>query len=187
MTGVQTCALPICRRFGSDKSLYRLRGKPLIEHVIETIRPLAATTAIIADDSRRFEYLGLPCHRDIITGLGPIGGLYTALTLVGTGHALILGCDTPYLNRELLSYMIGIRSLGDIIIPFYRDMYEPLQALYSTACLPSIEKTIKEGRRQVISFFSGVTLRAVAEPEIRQFADPAMVFKNINYLSDAAE
>jgi len=175
------------RRFGSDKSLHLFRGKPLIEHVIDAVRPLVQSIFIVTGNTDKYSHLGLPSLRDIVEGLGPLGGIHTALTHIGKGYAIVLGCDTPNINRELLSYMIHISSGNDVVIPYYRDMYEPLHALYSSACLPSVEKAIQAGMRQVISFFSERSIRTVSEPEIRRFADPEIVFKNINYFRDAAE
>ena len=175
------------RRFGSDKALFMYRGRPLIEHVIGAVRPGIGSISIIADDSERFRHLGLPCHPDIVKGIGPLGGIYTALSLCGKGHALVLGCDTPFLSPGLISFLIRIRAEGDIIIPCYREMYEPLHALYSSRCLPAVENALRTEKRQAVSFFGDVNVRTVGEAEIRRFADPDIVFRNFNYRHDVVD
>ena len=62
------------RRFGSDKALFKYRGRPLIEHVIESIRPVVGRITVISNWPERFAYLEIPCHPDSIDGLGPFGG-----------------------------------------------------------------------------------------------------------------
>lgn len=172
-------------RFGEDKALYLYRGKPLIEHVIERIAPLFGKIAIVADDSDRFSYLGFPCHGDIIPGLGPLGGLYTALMRTDTDGVFVFACDMPECNRGLIRYMISESAGYDATIPIKHGYHERLHAIYRRSCIGAIEKRINSGQRQFSSFFEDVTVREIRDEEIWKFGDPDIVFRNINYRRDA--
>lgn len=171
-------------RFGEDKSLYRFKGKPLIEHVADTLKDIFHDIGIIANEGEKFSYLKLPTYPDIIPGLGPIGGLLTALKQSKTENTFILPCDMPNLNADLIRYMASLSDDYDIIVPFANDFYEALHAIYSVRCIDVIERTVAAGRRQIISFFDEVNLRRVYEDEIRFYTDPETAFANINYKDD---
>ena len=172
------------RRFGEDKTMFKYMGRPLIEFVIEAVKPAIPTIAIVADDIGKFEYLGLPCHRDIVPGLGPIGGIYTGLVNSETERAFMVAADMPGLNPDLIRHMAAISEGYDVTVPVVGGLYEPLHAIYSRNCRVPIEKFLKKGNRQIISFFHEVSLRTVTENEINEFIDPRRVFRNINYQSD---
>ncbi len=75
-------------RMGRDKAFALLHGKPLVEHVLERIRPLGAThTLLIANRPADYAYLGLPVYPDVLPDKGrsaastlpsPIAPLITA-------------------------------------------------------------------------------------------------------------
>jgi molybdopterin-guanine dinucleotide biosynthesis protein A len=172
------------RRFGKDKTLFQYMGRPLIELVIESVKPAIPTIAIVADDIKKFEYLGLPCHRDIVAGLGPIGGIYTGLVNSQTDRAFMVAADMPGLDPDLIRHMVSISEGYDVTVPMVAGSYEPLHAIYSRNCRVPIEKCLERGGRQIISFFSEVSVRKVTEDEIIKFIDPRRAFRNINYISD---
>jgi molybdopterin-guanine dinucleotide biosynthesis protein A len=174
-------------RFGEDKCLFRYQGRALIERVIESVRPVIDRIAIVADDAGRFAYLGLPCHGDIFHGLGPFGGIHAALVNSQTERAFIFACDMPDISAALISHMAAVPGEFDVIIPVIAGKYEPLHAVYAKSCAGPMEKSIRGGARRIISFFDEVSVRTVPEEEIRKYADPSLVFRNINYRRDAAE
>lgn len=172
-------------RFGEDKALFIYRGKPLIEHVIERIRPVFEKIAIVADDSEKYAYLGFPCHVDIIPGLGPLGGLYTALKRADTDAVFVFACDMPECSRELIRYMIRESAGCDATVPVKHEYHERLHAIYRKSCIGAIEKRINDGQRQFSSFFEDIAIREIRDDEIWKFGDPDIVFRNINYRRDA--
>lgn len=90
-------------RFGSDKALALLDGRPLIDHAATALR--AATNSVIVC-GRAPGPEGLVAIPDWPEpGLGPLGGLCAALRHAAAGgHEAVLsiGCDTPVLPRTLL-------------------------------------------------------------------------------------
>lgn len=68
---------------------------------------------------------------DLYPGKGALGGIYTGLASSDSLYNLVVGCDMPFLNRDLLRYLIGIAPGFDAVIPRIDDMYEPLHAVYT--------------------------------------------------------
>lgn len=172
------------QRFGRDKALFEYRGKPLIRHVIDAVRPAIEQIAIVADDADKYAFLGLPCHRDAIAGLGALGGLYTALLRAGTERVFVTACDMPGLSAGLIRFMAEESSGYDVTVPWIDGRAEPLHAVYAKTCIEQIEKNIRSGQRQIIRFFNDVSVRKVTGEEVGHFGDPALIFRNINYPDD---
>ena len=86
------------RRFGSDKALALLGGKPLIEHAIEALG--AQTDAVIVCGRDRGDWVpDRPAP-----GLGPLGGVNAALHCAaerGFDAVLTCACDVPILQDNL--------------------------------------------------------------------------------------
>lgn len=94
------------RRFGSDKALALLGGKPLIEHVLAALAPQVDALIIcgrVHPGVRSVPDLPAP-------GLGPLGGLNAALALAaaeGFAAVLSVGCDLPDLPPDLATRLAG--------------------------------------------------------------------------------
>ena len=84
---------------GRDKALLPLGGQTLIEHVLAAAHPLGFPRVIIGDPTT-YAHLGLSVFPDRRPGLGPLGGLYTALSATAT-PVLLLACDLPFLTPRL--------------------------------------------------------------------------------------
>jgi molybdenum cofactor guanylyltransferase len=172
------------KRFGADKTVYPVNGKPLIEYVTGVLSGIFSDISIIADDVEKYRYLDLPCHPDIIPGMGPIGGIYTALHHSRSEYSFIVAGDMPGLNAGLIRYMLSLAGEHDVVVPFVGGNYEALHALYGHGCLRHVDAVIHSGERRIISFFDRVRVRTVTADDISPFARPDRVFRNINYLAD---
>ena len=88
-------------RFGSDKAEALWRGKPLIQHAIDALRPMVDDLVLCG---RAYGDVGAIADRPN-AGLGPLGGLNAALHHAeahGFAAVLSVGCDTPLLPVALL-------------------------------------------------------------------------------------
>ena len=88
-------------RMGTDKGVLELNGKKIIEHIIYSIKPVVDEIIIISN-SNNYDYLGFKVYSDIIKERGPLAGIHTALTHTTTERNLIVSCDIPFINSELL-------------------------------------------------------------------------------------
>lgn len=88
-------------RFGSDKAMALLHGRPLMDHAVEGLRDHVDT--IIAAGRH---WPGLERVDDLPEpGLGPLGGLLGALTYArSSGYDVVLtcGCDTVGLSAQTI-------------------------------------------------------------------------------------
>ena len=75
---------------------------------------------------------------DEVPGLGPIGGLLTALRQAATPALFLVACDMPFLEAGLIRQMASELPGYDAVA--FPD--EPLHAAYATGILPVVEQQI---------------------------------------------
>jgi molybdopterin-guanine dinucleotide biosynthesis protein A len=171
-------------RMGTDKAFVPFRGKTMIEHVIERVQGLSEDIFIVTNKPESFEVFGFPTVSDIYQNCGPLGGIHTALHHLLSGHLLIVACDMPWLERDLLDYMISVRAEGDIVVPRWDKFPEPLHAIYSKTCQGPVEDSLDSGVLKVVGFYGKVTVRYVERNEIERFDPHGRSFANLNTPTD---
>jgi molybdopterin-guanine dinucleotide biosynthesis protein A len=113
------------RRMGADKAA--LIG-PRVEAILRACFP---AVLVIRDDDR--------------PGLGPIGGLATALRRVETDAIFVAACDMPFLDAALIRELVELLPGYDAVVPQVGEYGEPLHAVYHRRCLPVVEEQIAAG------------------------------------------
>jgi molybdopterin-guanine dinucleotide biosynthesis protein A len=133
---------------GRDKALLSYRETTLVEYVARAVREAVGSVAIIGDPGR-YRELGHEVYRDKVPGCGPLGGIYTALSISQADWNLVVACDMPGISAEAL------RGLVDSQAQLDRDSVmavgpggepEPLCAVYHRRCLPVLERAIRNKR-----------------------------------------
>jgi len=121
---------------------------------------------------------------DVCPGRGALGGIYTGLICADSFYSLVVGCDMPFLNRDLLCYIVDRIAGFDAVVPKVHDMVEPLHAIYSKNCLGSIRRMMEEDRLEISPLFSLVNTRYIGEEELVKFDPEHLSFFNINTVAD---
>ena len=176
------------QRFGNvrSKALQTIGGKSLIECVAKRVRPLI--NQILVATSRKQFNLPVACKAEILVDLypdkGPLGGIYTGLLASRSSRSLVVACDMPFLNTELLRYMIELSANFDLVIPRVGNFVEPLHAVYTKSCLVPIEYMIKQGKLSILDLLRLVKVRYLESKEIDKFDPKHLSFFNINTEAD---
>ena len=174
-------------RLGRSKALASIGGKSLIERVIERLRPL--TSRVLVVTSR--EQVDLPVAGkaeilvDLYPGKGPLGGIYTGLLASQSSPCVVVACDMPFLNVELLRYMIKLSPGFDAVVPRLGEgKVEPLHAIYSRSCLGNMKTKLEHNQLEISRFLDTVCVRYVEQAEYQRLDHHFLAFLNINYQSD---
>jgi len=135
-------------RMGRDKALLAFGETTLVEHVARAVREAAGSVTLIGDPDR-YGGLGHPVCRDLVLNCGPLGGIYTALSVAPTDWNLVVACDMPGISASALRGLIEPEAqLGrDSVMAVGPDGDpEPLCAVYHRHCLPMLDRAIREKR-----------------------------------------
>lgn len=167
-------------RYGRNKALVEVDGIPLIERVFKVMDALFQQVIVITNTPDLYGYLGRPMFQDIVKGLGPMGGLLTALSAISPKPGFIVACDMPALNASLIRHMVMAGEGFDIVVPMVGHHFEALHALYGPACLAPIKTLLLQNTLQIKRLFEHVSVRYVEENELRRFDPQLASFSNIN-------
>ena len=152
----------------------------MIEVVLERVADLGAELILSTNKPAAYAHLGLPSYPDIHPDKGPLGGIYTAVAQASHPYTLVVACDMPWLNPDLLQYMISLRHQADIIVPRWDKFPEPLHAIYSKACLPPIADQLQRDQLKIVRFYGQVQVHFVDRPDIERFDENGRSFANLN-------
>ena len=174
---------------GQDKGLLQFGKDKLVGFILRQVDGLGENNYIVSNQPHDYLEFGLPVYPDILPDIGALGGFYTALSRLETEFAVVLACDMPFVNRDLLLYLLSLADEHDIVIPRLVDgeFAEPFRAVYSKGCLPAIERAIAQNKRRVISFFENMNVRYVTADEIHRFDPEERSFFNVNTPEDLNE
>ncbi|MBI4828042.1 MAG: molybdenum cofactor guanylyltransferase [Nitrospinae bacterium] len=174
------------RRMGRDKSLIPVEGVPMIERVVRALRPAVERIIIIANgDLSRFEFLGLPVYPDLIPGMGPLSGLYTAFERTGADEVLLAACDMPWISETTARLIAGRRKLpGEAVIPRVGGREQGLFALYRRRALEKFHERVLRADIQFDEFRRGLDRIYIEEEEFLKAGAPLAAFENVNSPED---
>ncbi|HSW38307.1 MAG TPA: molybdenum cofactor guanylyltransferase, partial [Acidobacteriota bacterium] len=138
-------------RMGRDKALIDIAGHPLIEIIIDRVRPVAGQILISSGDSIKYREFGFPVVTDLFKNHGPLAGLHAAMLYKPRFRYLALACDLPNLRTDFLRTLADLSDGNDAVIPRTRDgLAHPLCAVYRESCFPFIDQALTRGDAKVI-------------------------------------
>ncbi|MCE2471763.1 MAG: molybdenum cofactor guanylyltransferase [Anaerolineae bacterium] len=170
------------RRMGRDKAFVELGGRALIERVIQRSADLGqAETILITNKPADYAHLGLPMHRDILPDTGSLGGIYTALVKATSPAVLVLACDMPFINADLLRFMLTqLDADTDIVVPRVDGYPQALHAIYQKTCIAPIRAQLEANRLKIIRFYDQMRVRYLDETDYAEFDPVGGSFANLN-------
>jgi molybdopterin-guanine dinucleotide biosynthesis protein A len=173
-------------RLGRNKALEEVGGQSLIQRVIERLELLGTevTVVVAQGDQLLLPELDVKMVADVYPGKGALGGIYSGLKVASSFHSLVVACDMPFLNIDLLRYLMELSPDFDVVIPRLKVGLEPLHAVYSKRCLGPMEAALSEGRLKTAGFFPAVRVRYVEQTEVEKFDPQRLSFFNINSEAD---
>jgi molybdenum cofactor guanylyltransferase len=116
-------------RMGRPKGLLVApEGRPLVERAVAILGGIGARVVLVG---RATAYRGLdvPVVEDEPEGIGPLGGLVALLHAAGSGTAVALACDMPFVDEELLGRILDAPD-APVVAPRRDGRWEPLCARY---------------------------------------------------------
>ena len=146
-------------RMRRDKARLRLGGQSLIERTLGVLGALFDDMLVVADREERFAGIGnARVVRDIVPGIGPLGGIYTGLTETDKDAGFVVACDMPLLDPGVMARQIDLwcAAAAEAVVPLLDGRPEPLHSIYAKRCLPAIRKQIDRGDYHVRALFSTV-------------------------------
>jgi len=165
---------------GVDKGLQPLRGRPMIEWVLERLTPQVAEIIINANQNiERYESYGHRVVPDEIGGFaGPLAGLHAGLKAAAHSLVVTVPCDSPFLPSDLVSRLRNSLGENHLAVARTGDQPHPVFALMKRQVRESLEAFLATGGRKIDAWYAALTVVEVS------FDDEADAFRNINTLEE---
>jgi molybdopterin-guanine dinucleotide biosynthesis protein A len=141
-------------RMKTDKTQLTVAGKPLVEHVLEQLRPHFTEILISAKTALSYQFPGIEVVPDERPALGPLVGIVSALKTSRHDRNFVQACDIPETDMDLVREMLAAVSGHHAVTPRNPDgSCEPLFAVYDKSVLPIMEEMLARGQRSVHKVF----------------------------------
>lgn len=180
ITGVVQAGGRSARMGGEPKALIELGGRRIVERVVAAIAPIVDDVLVVTNTPELYAFLGVPMVGDVFPDHGSLGGIYSGLLAASGDAAFTVACDMPFLRADVARLVVERAGEADVVIPRLGRQLETMHASYAKACLPHIEARLRAGRLKIVGFFEDVRVVEIPESAVRQLADPAVVFMNVN-------
>jgi molybdenum cofactor guanylyltransferase len=143
---------------GVNKAMIAFRGRPLIEHVIDRIRPQVGSLIINGDPDE-------PCWSSFPQSVipdripdrpGPLAGIHAALLAIRTPWLLCVPCDTPLLPPDLVSRLSQAQAHAnaDRVSVRCAAQAHPVIALLHRSLAGELEQYLTAGGRRIETWLS---------------------------------
>lgn len=163
-----------------DKGLVKLAGRPLVEHVIEAIRPQNSNILINANQHlSAYREFGLPVFSDELQGFqGPLAGVASAMRQATTPYLLTLPCDAPFVLPDYQQRMWTElqQQQVDLVVAHDGRRLQPVHALLPVRLEHELLGFLAGKTRRVDAWYSGYAMG------LADFSDATHMFHNLNTL-----
>lgn len=176
------------RRMGRPKALLPLEGKPLIEHLVAKLqREVPQVLVAGCPEDGLYRGLSVPVVTDVMGdsagGLGPLGGIYSALRYVnyqqaGVQAVLCMPCDGVDLPPQFVKRMVAALGSHELVCARDSQRDQHLYCLVRTSLQEPLLAYLNSGGRRVIDWF------AQRDYAVVDFSSGHFTFSNLNTPDD---
>ena len=156
------------RRYGRDKSLDLIAGKPLAVRAAETLAEVFSSVVVVSSSKR--VVTDWPHVPDLREGYGPLAGVEAALQYAADealDGVFVLACDLPLVDASIVRSVTLALGEQKVVAPQRKAFpgVEPLCAAYHISCLETVVDALERGELAVHQIFETLRGRVVRLPE----------------------
>jgi len=134
---------------GHDKAMIEINGRTLLDHALDALQPHVDDLLVIGDPVK-YGHVGPFVIADDIAGVGPLGGIITAMRYAAHDRLLVLACDMPHVTASLFERLKeGLANDRTAFVPSCDGRVEPLAAAYHRRCRAPFEALVAKGTWKV--------------------------------------
>lgn len=140
-------------RMGADKALLVFEGESLLARAARVLAPITPDLQLACGPQERYAEFGWRLLVDSALDLGPLGGLEAALADGTVEWVLVLACDMPSIDTEILARLLEEARARDLDVCLVRSErgLEPLCGAWRATMLVPVRRTLARGERRVVA------------------------------------
>lgn len=170
---------------GQDKALMVLpsNGRTFLDHALDQLAPLVDDLLVVGHPEIH-GHAGPFVIPDDQPGLGPLGGLLTAMRYASHDRLLLLAVDMPNVTEALFTRLkLELGHFTDAAICRHGGQAEPLAGAYHRRCSPIFQSLIERGTLKMSEALQAVRTTWV-DLDVGADGWPADLFHNVNRPED---
>ncbi len=176
-------------KFGQDKCVLELAGKPLIRHIVDAVKPLVNEVIIVIESQeQRAKYAAVAGAdvRFVVDPCGlktPLSGALTGFGVASGKYSLLVSCDMPFVSADVVTLLFELCGGKAAVVPRWTDrQIEPLQAVYQTKmALDAAQNAVDEEQESLQVMVEGLRgVRYVSTLVIQQLDPDFRTFFKVN-------
>jgi molybdenum cofactor guanylyltransferase len=168
------------RRMGKPKAALTIGGEPLLGRVARLLLLAVPKVVVVGPPEVCRLVPDLAVLQDLHPQIGPLGGIETGLLSVTADLVVVVACDMPFINPDLVRAMLRYAQdnpEADVVALHSQEragegMMEHLHAVYRRSCLTAVTSAIAGGSYALHGLFSQLRVQAFPEALTRQL-DPS--------------
>lgn len=138
-------------RMGQDKAFLSYHGMTFLDKLVLEFRDFREILVSV-DKEENHPDIPYPMVEDIYPDAGPMGGIYSALSVCKSDALFVIPCDVPLFSKELFdSLMKEWKKDTDVEILVTKDeRIHPLCGIYHKNCLPVLKTCLERKERKMM-------------------------------------
>ena len=177
------------RRMGFDKSLLKIKGRYMIDIIVDKLYQCFDRVRLCGGDRERLGVFDLEIIEDKVkASAGPAVGIYSALKQTSSQYVFVTACDMPFIEPAHIQFMQNLLAhhhySPDALVPMNGDFIEPLYSFYSAGMAGRFEEAIMRGNYKIHDILSNAGTLYMDDRFSRLFSENLSMFTNLNYTAD---
>lgn len=178
------------KRMGRSKATVPFLEKPLIQHMVKRVLPVADELIITTNEPENLEFLHQEFpHKeirlvpDVLDYRGALPGLYTALHAATYPYVALVACDMVYASPRLIAAECAEMNVSqsDIVVPVNKHGFEPFHAVYNRdRCIDAVRARTDKGETRIQSFYEDVNVEHFPQSRVLSVEPAGGCFMNVN-------
>lgn len=132
------------------KGLLNKDGYSFIRHILYSMQIF--DDVYLSANGDEYDFLNLEKIEDSVKDIGPLGGIYTALTAAKKQYVFFASCDMPNISQNIIMTLADKMTDGvKCVAARQRGKIYPVLRIYSKDCIPRIEKAIESKNHKLLN------------------------------------
>ena len=176
-------------RMGTEKAALVLEGRSMLQRAVDAVAQVAGEVVLVGAPGRPLPEVTTtaPLRRvdDAVEGEGPLAGIAAGLAAIVAPVAIVVGCDMPWLQPQLLEVLLArVEAGARLVVPLHGGRPEGLCSAWRADALPIVCAHLEAGDRRVMAVASDLAAVRLS-PADYAHADPeGLSFRNLNTPED---
>lgn len=173
------------RRMGTDKRELPISdGLTLLDSVEQKLLSCCDEVIVVNNKNSIKRSKSIIEVSDIYLNAGPLAGIHAGLSAAKYETAFVAACDMPFIDVQLIKYLL-VQSAGyDITVLKQGEKVETLFAVYCKSALKEIEKALELEHYKVSAIFRKLQVNYIDVLDIKESYDYERILLNINRPED---